>query len=119
MSSPPGNPIALRMDKRMGVTGEAVPRQGRLDGHLAVISSFPASLEPCCVWTEKLREPRLEEVWWPGGRLRTATYWPERAAGTRRESPSPSSPLLTLTWAPLKDMGGGEGGQLRDCQDIL
>lgn len=32
------------------------------------------------MWTGKLRDPRLEEGWGPGGRLRTATYWPKRAA---------------------------------------
>ena len=44
------------------------------------------------MWTGKLRDPRLEEGWGPEGKLRTATYWPKRAA---REVQRVLEPLLS------------------------
>ena len=70
------------------------------------------------MWTEKLRDPRLEEGCGPGGRLRTATCWPKRAA---REVQRVLEPLL----APSKPYLGfpethGKGKpDYSDCQNVL
>ena len=54
---------------------EGSPRQGQLDSHSAAPLDSPFIPDPA-MWTEKLRDPRLEEGWGPGGRFRTPTHWP-------------------------------------------
>lgn len=69
------------------------------------------------MWTEKLRDPRLEEGWGPGGRLRTATYWPKRAAREVQRALesllAPSNPYLGFP-----EMHGKGKPDYSDCQNV-
>ena len=97
--------------------GEGSPRQGQLDGHSTAPFSFPAHpwISLLCglknLGTPDWRKAGDQEE---GSEL--ARTGLRGLPGKHRGSLSPSSPLLTSTWGPLKGMERVEARPLRGCQ---